>query len=142
MAHDDPFLQNVSRKLPADAGGTFDVIAHGSPKTVEMQTARGPREIDHRIAARLIQNHPDYSGQPIRLLSCSTGNCNTGFAQGLADQLGTTVEAPTDILWAFNSGSMMVAPRLSNNPQSSSYNEPKRSQPGQFKTFTPTKGKR
>lgn len=34
----------------------------------------------------------------VRLLSCSTGSVDDGFAQQLANALGVEVEAPSDVL--------------------------------------------
>lgn len=65
--------------------------------------------IDHRIAAKLIKKNGGYHGQEVRLLSCSTGKLDSGFAQNLANKLGVPVTAPTSILWARPSGTHYVA---------------------------------
>lgn len=95
--------------------------------------------VDHRVASKLIRNSPGYNGQGIRLLSCSTGGCDTGFAQNLANKLGVPVKAPTDLLWAYPNGKLVVAPRTSLNPNSPFFNTPDLSKQGTFKTFTPGK---
>lgn len=83
----------------------------------------------------MIQQSPDYiKGQPIRLLSCSTGKCDTGFAQNLANKLGVPVQAPSDLIWAFPSGKMIIAPRRSTNPSSPLSNQPDLRKVGEFKT--------
>ncbi len=46
-------------------------------------------------AASVIRSTPSWGGQDIRLLSCSTGCPSGNFAQGLADELGVAVRAPT-----------------------------------------------
>ena len=65
--------------------------------------------VNHRIAARLIQNVDGYNGQGIRLLSCKTGALDNGFAQNLANQLNVKVYAPTNYLWARRNGNYFVA---------------------------------
>ncbi|PWR06186.1 hypothetical protein DKT68_23235 [Micromonospora acroterricola] len=99
----DAFAQNVTRT--AQKPGWFDVVAHGSRKTVELADKT---KIDHRTLARLIQNHPDYEGQGVRLLSCSTGAGPNCFAQNLANRMGVDVMAPDDTLWAGAAGTLRV----------------------------------
>ncbi|MEV4659511.1 LamG-like jellyroll fold domain-containing protein [Micromonospora sp. NPDC049301] len=99
----DVFAQNVTRT--AQKPGWFDVVAHGSRKTVQLADKT---KIDHRTLARLIQNHPDYEGQGVRLLSCSTGAGPSCFAQNLANRMGVDVMAPDDTLWAGAAGTLRV----------------------------------
>ncbi len=89
---------------------------------------------DQRVVSRLIENNPAYSGQPIRLLSCDTGACDAGFAQSLANKMGVSVKAPTNLVWAYGDGRMVVAPRSPSNP-----NFPDLSNQGEFKIFNPGK---
>lgn len=140
MEASDDFYLNAAKRSDIDPNGTFDVVAHGSTHQIEVMTANGPVLVDQRVAARLIQNSPSYTaGQPVRLLSCSTGACDVGFAQNLPNKLGVTVEAPTDLVWAYQDGSMVVAPRLSANPLSRNFNYPSLSRQVSFRTFTPGK---
>lgn len=72
--------------------GFHDVVAHGNPTGIYDAAGNllSPAE-----AAAVIRATPSWGGQNIRLLSCSTG-CPTGsFAQGLANELGVAVRAPT-----------------------------------------------
>jgi hypothetical protein len=52
----------------------------------------------------------EFTGQPIRLLSCGTGALPNGLAQNLANKLGVTVIAPNDIIWAFPNGRLTIGP--------------------------------
>lgn len=61
------------------------------------------------INGKLFVRHSD-QGQPIRLLSCSTGGVDDGFAQNLANKLGVDVLAPTDLLWVRPNGSFTIGP--------------------------------
>ncbi|MFN4291832.1 MAG: hypothetical protein ACK4E7_13270 [Permianibacter sp.] len=137
MGDADNFYKFSSRRADIDPNGQFDVVAHGSPDAIEFMTAKGPVTVDHRTAARLIQEAPGYNGQPIRLLSCETGACDVGFAQNLANKLNVPVQAPTDLVWAYQNGQMVVAPRLSLNPRVPEFYRPDLSNPGTFRTFTP-----
>jgi hypothetical protein len=42
---------------------------------------------------------PDYQGQPIRLISCDTGQLPNGLAQSLRNKLGVEVLAPDTLVW-------------------------------------------
>jgi hypothetical protein len=114
MSDSDKFFQNASKRSDIDSNGLFDVVAHGSPNKIKIETPNSSVLVDHRTAARLIQQQPGYNGQNIRLLSCSTGACDTGFAQNLANNMNVEVHAPTDLLWAYPDGKMLVAPEMLN----------------------------
>ncbi len=110
MGNGDQFFKNAAKRTDIDPNGSFDVIAHGSAQNIEVLTARGPVTVDQRVAGRLIENSPGYTaGQPVRLLSCDTGACDAGFAQNLANKMGVPVQAPTELVWAYGNGSMVVA---------------------------------
>ncbi|GED59678.1 hypothetical protein ABER61_00995 [Brevibacillus formosus] len=126
------YFNNVSNRKDIDPDGFFDVIAHGSPKKIQIQTSRGTILVDHRVAARLIQQSPGYKGQNIRLLSCETGMSYQGFAQNLANKLNVEVKAPNNTIWAYPDGTIVVAPRMVLNP-----NLPDLSKTGKFTTFKP-----
>jgi filamentous hemagglutinin len=99
MSETDFFFQNASKRLDIDPNGFFDVIARGNANVVEIMTANGPWLVDQRVLANLIRSNPSHQfGQPIRLLSCSTGSCDTGMAQNLANKMRAPVQVPTDIL--------------------------------------------
>ena len=139
MGRTDSFYLNASRRSDIDPNGVFDVIAHGSTQQIEVMTGSGKVILaDQRLVARLIENSPAYTaGQPIRLLSCSTGACDAGFAQNLANKMGVPVQAPTDLVWAYGNGSMVVAPRTSLDPKSYFFNVPDLANQGSFRTFLP-----
>ncbi|MCQ2995030.1 hypothetical protein QCD79_12775 [Pseudomonas quasicaspiana] len=134
MGESDQFFKNVSKRSDIDSNGYFDVIAHGSTQKIEVVTPGGTIMADQRVVSRLIENNPAYSGQPIRLLSCDTGACDAGFAQSLANKMGVSVKAPTNLVWAYGDGRMVVAPRYPSNP-----NFPDLSNQGEFKIFNPGK---
>jgi uncharacterized Zn-binding protein involved in type VI secretion len=135
MKQNDTFFRNASKRTDVDPNGYFDVIAHGSPNKIQVQTQKGPVLVNHRVAARLIKQSPGYSkGQNIRLLSCRTGAADKGFAQNLANKLGVEVKAPNDVLWAYPNGKMVVAPYAKNGG-------PNLNQQGAFRIFTPGKPK-
>ncbi|WP_267269552.1 DUF637 domain-containing protein [Pseudomonas protegens] len=134
MGDADQFFKNASKRSDIDADGFFDVVAHGSKQKIEIVTPNGTVMADQRVVSKLIENNPNYNGQPIRLLSCDTGACDAGFAQNLANKMGVAVKAPTNLVWAYGDGKMVVAPRSSLNQ-----NLPDLSNLGTFKIFTPGK---
>ena len=109
MDEDDDFACYISHRLDVDVNGQFDVVAHGNPNGVQIFHNEQNLIVDHRTAARLIQNTDGYNGQQIRLLSCNTGSLDNGFAQNLANTLNVAVSAPTNYLWATPSGNYFVA---------------------------------
>lgn len=110
MSSSDDFAIYISKRVDVDPEGKFDLIAHGTPFGIEVEHNGDRILVNSRTAAKLIKRLPGYSGQDIRLLSCSTGSQNDGFAQNLANKLNVTVYAPSDILWAFPSGYYVIAP--------------------------------
>ncbi len=90
-------------------------------------------KFNSRYIARIIMHNPQYKKkQSIRLLSCYTGSTTNGFAQNLANKLNVVVYAPTNIVWAYPGGKIVVAPRQTNNPD-----YPDLSKKGKFVAFYP-----
>ena len=129
---------NSSKKRrDIDVNGFYDVIAHGTTRTIQIQHNGISVEITHRTAARLIAKDPNYKGRSIRLLSCDTGGISRGFAQGLADRLNVVVKAPTKLVWVRPDGSYFVAGRSKTNP-----NLPDKNNRGRFVKFYPRGAKK
>lgn len=105
------YFSYISKRKDIDADGKYDVVAHGNKKSIQVEHNNKNIEINSREAAKLIKNRKDYKkGKPIRLLSCNTGKLDDGFAQNLANKLGVTVYAPTDVIWARRNGEHYIAP--------------------------------
>jgi hypothetical protein len=106
------------------APGFFDVGVHGDPNSVSYQfrgwlgSGNGANwsVFSHYDVANMIRASGWDGISPIRLLSCSTGKVPGGFAQGLADTLGTVVWAPDEVLWVWKDGSHVIAPALAKRP--------------------------
>ncbi|MFG6410656.1 MAG: RHS repeat-associated core domain-containing protein [Bacteroides acidifaciens] len=130
MDANDLFAKYISHRKDVDANGYFDVIAHGTSEGIEITHNGQHIMVDHKTAARLIQNMEGYNGQAIRLLSCNTGSSDNGFAQNLANRLNVDVSAPTNYLWAEPNGNYYVA-GMNNRRQ------PDMNDVGTFKVFTP-----
>lgn len=94
-----------AKNVPSE-DGYFDVAGHGDE--VSMEGPNGEDISPSQLAGSLRAN-PLYSeGTPVRLLSCSVGACDTGFAAQLAQELGATVKAPTGLLEIYESGRLVV----------------------------------
>ena len=132
MDPDDNFSKFIKKRKDIDVNGFYDIIAHGTTKTIQIQHNGVPVDITHRTAARLFANDPNFKGKSIRLLSCDTGGVSRGFAQGLADRLNVIVEAPTKLVWARPDGSYFVAGRSKSN-----FNLPDMNNRGRFIKFYP-----
>jgi len=137
MESGDAFLVNASRRAGVDADGFLDVVMHGNSNMVEI----GVHLVNHRVAARVIQNSPQFTGQNIRLLSCNTGACPTGFAQNLSNKLGVNVMAPDNYIWAFPDGSISVMGGRTIGTGAAQRLIPVPSQPGAMNLFTPGAGR-
>lgn len=139
MSDKDGFYQSASKRPASnvDPEGQFDVVAHGTPHRIQVTRSNGQEVmVSHRTAARLIQQSPGYKpGQPIRMLSCSTGKVDHGFAQNLANKMNVPVNAPDEILWAWPNGKMRVAPPLPNVTPA----YPNMKAEGGFRVFRPGK---
>lgn len=136
MDPNDNFSKFIKNRKDIDVNGFYDVIAHGSPINIEINHNGKAITINHRVAAKLLKTDKNYKGQGIRLLSCSTGKIDNGFAQNLANKLKVPVMAPTDILWAKPNGSHYVASAVNIN---GILVEDKTKNRGKFKTFYPQK---
>ena len=132
MQPNDPFSQYIKRRTDVDTNGFYDVIAHGTSGSIQIQHNGHPIFIDHRTAARLFGNNPDFKGKSIRLLACDTGADPRGFAQSLANKLNVVVEAPTKLVWAWPNGKYIVAGRRKDNPD-----QPDMHNKGRFIKFYP-----
>ena len=130
MDSDDSFFWYIQKRADVDANGYYDIIAHGTPNGIQITHNGQHMIVDHRTAARLIQNADGYNGQGIRLLSCNTGALDDGFAQNLANQLNVEVYAPTNYLWATQDGNYFVAGMTNQKG-------PNMSELGIFKLFIP-----
>lgn len=141
MEKNDRFYLGVSKRKDVDPNGFYDVIAHGSTKKIQVQTANGPVLVNHRVAARLIKQAPGYTkGQPIRMLSCDTGKGAGSFAQNLANKMGVPVEAPSELLWTYPTGKKFVAAGKYVPGANGRMNlVPDMSKPGTFNVFQPYK---
>lgn len=138
MKPNDNFSKYIKKRSDIDVDGFYDVIAHGNAYTIEVQHGGKTILIDHRVAAKLFKHDKNYKKQGIRLLSCSTGKIDNGFAQNLANKLGVPVKAPTDVLWVNSSGHYYVkAGRVVNGRL---YED--NSKVGKFKTFYPNRRKK
>jgi len=108
-------IASYAERIPGKPG-VYDVKLHGAPDIVEIALSDGRKvPADHRLLSKLITSQPDYAGEDIRLLSCSTGATENGIAQRLADKMGVAVEAPSDTLWIYSSGKTTIGPQAADN---------------------------
>ena len=106
--------------------GFTDVVIHGTPSSAEYYLNGRWVRLDQRSLALMLKKDPGYKSGSIRLISCSTGALDSGFAQNLANKLGVTVKAPSDTLWVWPNGKMTIGPSQKVNC-------------GEWKTFKPQK---
>ena len=100
-----PYEKKVLDAIPKKEG-YFDFAAHGASDKIEY--GEKGRMMSAREVARIIRHTESYKGENIRLLSCSTGSSDDGFAQQLANALGVEVEAPSDVLVVAPNGTYKI----------------------------------
>lgn len=100
-------LKTASKWIKEEKGFT-DVIVHGAPDSVAIMIKGEWKNFNQRQLAKMLKKDSGYSKGAIRLVSCSTGQNESGFAQNLANKMGVPVKAPTDTLWILPNGKMVV----------------------------------
>lgn len=95
--------------------GYTDVVVHGNPNTVAVMKNGEWVELDHRRLAKFLKSDSGYSKGNIRLISCSTGKDPNGFAQNLANKMGVSVMAPSDTLYIYPNGKVVIGPNQFKN---------------------------
>ena len=96
--------------------GFTDVAVHGSPDSISVFVSKNGKDkeivLDHRRLAKFLKSDKGYSGGNIRLLFCKTESKTGTFAQNLANKMGVTVRAPSDTLYIFPGGRMVIGPNM------------------------------
>ncbi|MCM3922846.1 hypothetical protein ND748_14395 [Frankia sp. AiPs1] len=100
---DDRMWKAAATAEPALGRYTADL--HGNPTSFRV----GSQDLDARQLAALIRKDENWQGRPIRLMSCETGRGEDPVAQKLADQLGVTVTAPTELAISDKHGNVYSA---------------------------------
>lgn len=103
-------LLKVYAKSVKEEPGFTDVVIHGNENSAEYYHNGRWHEIDQRTLALMLKKDQGYKSGGIRLISCSTGKLDKGFAQNLANKLGVKVKAPTDTVWVWNTGKITIGP--------------------------------
>ncbi|MCX4664857.1 putative T7SS-secreted protein [Streptomyces uncialis] len=92
--------------------GEHDVVAHGTPDGF-LGLPGG--NVNGGQLADAVMNNPHYNGGPLRLMVCHSGADGSGIAQQLANELGVTVRAPTDMVGTNPVLGPGQAPQIANN---------------------------
>ena len=100
-------LKKAAKWIKEEKGFT-DVIVHGTPDSASIMVKGEWQNFNQRQLAKMLKKDSGYSKGAIRLVSCSTGQHESGFAQNLANKMGVPVKAPTDTLWILPSGKMVI----------------------------------
>ena len=113
---DDDLHMNIQKVKPEKFEKTnvccFDIGMHGNPKNVALSSAKDAPIMTPKALAVVISQNKNYKkGQPVRLLSCSTGKeipFDDCFAQKLANEINASVVAPKDTLYINELGKLKV----------------------------------
>lgn len=109
MNKNEKFLEYIRKRNDVDPNGLFDIIAHGTSSSIQIEHNNVKIMINSRVASKLISRIPSYNGQALRLLSCNTGININSFAQHLANKLNVVVYAPTSYIWVNSNGKYYIA---------------------------------
>lgn len=91
--------------------------------------------------AKMIKNSKAYQGGAVRIISCQAGAKDDGAAQQLANELGVTVLAPTEIVNVDEEGRMFLADSdVLAEMWYNSTNKDEFKETGEWKKFKPRKG--
>ena len=105
--HLDPLHEYIKKVEPLP--GFEDIGIHGDRLGFAYKDADGNEShLSVKEFAEIIRKSGSYHGGNIRLLSCETGADGAIAAQGLADELGVNVMAPSDVLYIHFDGSMTI----------------------------------
>lgn len=107
-------LKKAATTIKKEPGFT-DVVIHGNPNTVAVMKNGDWVEFDHRRLAKFLKSDGGYNKGNIRLISCSTGKESKGFAQNLANKMGVSVMAPSDTLYIYPNGKVVIGPNQFKN---------------------------
>ena len=92
--------------------GFEDIVCHSDAQSfafVDPLTGNTVSDTSASELASLVRASGKYKeGTPIRLLSCQAGAEENGIAQKLANELNTTVLAPTETLYITSDGEMFI----------------------------------
>ncbi|MFR9756986.1 RHS repeat-associated core domain-containing protein, partial [Streptomyces sp. TR06-5] len=91
--------------------GHHDVVAHGTPDgylDLDEGLVNGGQIVD------AVRNNPAYRGGCLRLLVCYSGRDTSGIAQQVANEMGVTVLAPTDMVGTAPALGAGQEPRIAN----------------------------
>ncbi|MFI7276934.1 DUF6531 domain-containing protein [Streptomyces sp. NPDC049879] len=90
IGNDGATMRNYQNAANA---GRHDVIAHGS-RDGFLDLPEG--HVNGGQIVDALRNNPNYDGSDVRLLVCHSGADSSGIAQQVANELGVTVQAPTN----------------------------------------------
>lgn len=121
--------------------GEYVLDLHGTPDVVQLVDGdgRGILQLNAIEFAEVVKRTA-WSGEPIRLFSCNTGEIENGFAQQLADVLGVPVTAPTAPVWSSSEGGPVSVSDVETvfDPVLQDYiDRPKKPDSGVWRTFYP-----
>ena len=104
----DRLYQNSKMIEPIE--GFEDVVVHGDMNGFVFKNADGVEStVSVYEFADILKESGLYNGGDIRLISCETGKPGALAAQGLANKLGVNILAPTDVVYIFGDGRMIVS---------------------------------
>jgi hypothetical protein len=80
--------------------GRYTADLHGNAHAFRV----GRHNLDAGQLAALVRRDDNWQGRPVLLVSCETGQGDNPIAQDLADELGVTVTAPTELAFSSPDG--------------------------------------
>ena len=105
----DPMWKNSGNIKPIE--GYRDIVCHGNTTGFAYKDLDGNEiNMTPREFAEILKNSPVFEGGPIRLISCQAGADSSFTAQYVANRLGVDVLAPTDTVFVYPDGEIIIGP--------------------------------
>ncbi|MPM39742.1 hypothetical protein SDC9_86376 [bioreactor metagenome] len=105
----DPIWKNSGNIKPIE--GYQDIVCHGDTLGFSYKDLDGNEiNMTPREFAEILKNSPVYEGRPIRLISCQAGADGSFTAQYVANHLGVDILAPTDTVFVYPDGEIIIGP--------------------------------
>lgn len=133
---DDTKYRSAAGDVPSFPG-EYVLDLHGSPDAVHLVgNDRDEQTLSAVEFAEVVRSSTAWSGGPIRLFACNTGEVAGGFAQQLANELRVVVTAPTDAVWSIGGGGQPIVTAPEFDSKTGRY-RPKWPPTGRWVSFEP-----
>lgn len=114
LNHMDGLFRNAEKIKPIE--GYEDIVCHADKIGFAFRDSEGREtNISANDLAEMIKKSGEYYGGAVRLIACEAGADDAISGQALANALGKDVMAPSDIVYVYENGEMVIGPTPTSN---------------------------